>query len=90
MNDAPVAGFADPVVEFGTGPDEDNDADITGDLNGPESAVEFFPNPEDDGDINKSSDSGLMDLNAVFANGIVGDGPFGFNNSIFLGPGRYS
>ena len=68
---------AQNVPGFGTGEGEDAEADITGELRALSVPTEFFPNAEDEGDINKSSPTGLMSDDAVFASATIGDGPFG-------------
>jgi hypothetical protein len=65
------------VNGFGTGTGDDAAMDITGNLKTPDPVTGFTPDAEDEGDINKASDSTVGDGQAKTASGTVGDGPFG-------------
>ncbi len=66
---------ANPIVGFGTGVDDDDEADVTGEL---ESLVRAIgPFAEDDGSIPLANPTGVASGEIVLARGTIGDGPYG-------------
>ncbi|MGH8221870.1 MAG: PPC domain-containing protein, partial [Woeseiaceae bacterium] len=62
---------------FGTGDGDDAAADVSGNMKTPDAPTVFSPLPEDEGDIDKASATGLTGDGAKTASATIGDGPFG-------------
>lgn len=64
------------ITRFGTLPFQDDSVQIEGTFELP-APIPFTQNGEDEGDINRASETGLTTGNGIVFDGVIGDGPYG-------------